>query len=332
MLRPPLREVVVSALEIRGLDVSLGGTPILHGIDLTVSDGEAVALLGPSGSGKTTLLYAVAGFVTPTGGEIAISGRVVSGLGRFEPSERRSVGFVFQNYALWPHLTAGATVAYPLERAGMTPEDATLQAGALLAMVGIAELSGRKPAELSGGQQQRVGLARAMARHASVYLLDEPTAHLDSALRADVQEELAVRMTADGAAAIYATHDSVEAMAIADRVVLMREGRIVQSGAPDVVYSRPVDLWAARLTGPAWELDGAVVGEQAGRVVVRPDWVEPDGGLSGRITAVWFRGPFTDYRIETAAGSVEMRRPGAPEWVQGDGVSVRVVKWWAVED
>ncbi|MFH2071532.1 MAG: ATP-binding cassette domain-containing protein, partial [Actinomycetota bacterium] len=172
----------MSALEIRDLDVSLGGTPILHGVDLSVAEGEAVALLGPSGSGKTTLLYAVAGFVTPTGGEIAIGGRTVSGPGRHTAPERRSVGFVFQNYALWPHLTAAETVAYPLQRSGIPAAEAASEAGALLARVGIPDLAGRKPAEMSGGQQQRVGLARALARKAALYLLDEPTAHLDAAL------------------------------------------------------------------------------------------------------------------------------------------------------
>ncbi len=318
----------MTALEIRGLDVSLGGEPILRGIDLSVADGEAVALLGPSGSGKTTLLYAVAGFVVPTDGEIVIGGRPVCGPGVDVAPERRSVGFVFQNYALWPHLTAGETVAYPLERGGAGAADARARAEALLAMVGIPDLAGRKPSELSGGQQQRVGLARALARKASLYLLDEPTAHLDAALRSDLQGELAARMTADGAAAIYATHDSAEAMAIADRVVLMRDGRIVQSGAPDEVYARPVDLWAARLTGPAREVDGPMVGAAEGPVVVRPDWVEPGEGLTGTVGAVWFRGPHTDYRIETPAGPLEMRRPGAPQWAPGDAISVRVRHWW----
>ena len=321
----------MSALEIRGLDVAIAGAPILSGIDLSVDAGEAVALLGPSGSGKTTLLYAIAGFVTPTAGDISIGGRTVFGPERIEPPERRSIGFVFQNYALWPHLTAVRTVAYPLEREGIDPGEAAARAEALLAMVGIGELAGRKPAELSGGQQQRVGLARALARRAAVYLLDEPTAHLDSALRADLQEELALRMTADGAAAIYATHDAAEAMAIGSRVVLMRDGRIVQSGTPDEVYSRPVDLWAARLTGPASEIDGAAVGGPPGRVVVRPGWVEPGEGLAGTVEAVWFRGPFSDYRIGTAAGALEMRRQAAVEWQPGEAISVRVTRSWPVE-
>jgi len=307
----------------------LGCTPILHGLDLVIAQGEAVALLGPSGSGKTTLLYAVAGFVTPTAGEIEIAGEAVCGPNRFVPPERRSIGFVFQNYALWPHLTAGQIVAYPLERAGVPAAAAAEQAVTLLGLVGIGDLAGRKPAELSGGQQQRVGLARALARRAGLYLFDEPTAHLDSALRADLQEELVARMTVDGAAALYATHDSDEALAVADRVVILRDGRVVQSGTPDEIYGQPVDLWAARLTGPAWQVAGVAVGADEDEVLVRPDWVVPGEGIEGTVEAVWFRGPHTDYRITTAAGTLEMRRPSHPQWSAGDGISVRVERWWA---
>jgi len=321
----------MTALAIRGLDVSLGGTPILHEIDLTVEHGEAVALLGPSGSGKTTLLYAIAGFVTSTAGTVAIDGRQVTGPDGGVSPEHRSVGFVFQNYALWPHLSALKTVAYPLERDGKTIEQAHAEAEDLLAMMGIGDLGARSPSELSGGQQQRVGVARALARHAALFLLDEPTAHLDAALRSELQRELATRMTDSGAAAVYATHDAAEAMAIADRVVLMREGRIVQVGTPTEVYDRPVDLWAARLTGPAWEIDGKAVGA-AGRVLVRPDWIEPGEGLDGTVRDVWFRGSFTDYRIETAAGVLEMRRFGAPEWTEGEAVLLSLNRWWPVNE
>jgi ABC-type Fe3+/spermidine/putrescine transport system ATPase subunit len=318
----------VTVLEIRSLDVSLGGTPILHEIDLSVEHGEAVALLGPSGSGKTTLLYALAGFVTPTAGTIEIDGRQVTSPDGGVSPENRSIGFVFQNYALWPHLSALQTVAYPMERAGKTIAQAHPAAEDLLKMMGIGDLGGRKPSELSGGQQQRVGVARALARHAALYLLDEPTAHLDAALRSELQRELAIRMTDNGAAAVYATHDASEAMAIADRVVLMREGRIVQVGTPTEVYDRPVDLWAARLTGPAWEIDGKAVGT-AGRVLIRPDWIEPGEGLDGTVGDAWFRGSFTDYRIQSAAGALEMRRFGSPEWTSGDSISLSINRWWS---
>jgi len=320
----------VTALRVTGLDVALGGTPVLHGVDLVVESGEAVGLLGPSGSGKTTLLYAIAGFVVPTAGEIEIAGEVVSGSGRNLPPEHRSLGMVFQNYALWPHLTAAEIVAYPLQRAGHSTGDSLREAGSLLDLMGIGELSGRKPAEMSGGQQQRVGLARALARRAGLYLLDEPTAHLDSALRADLQQELAERMRTLAAAAIYATHDAAEALAVADRVVLLREGRVVQVGTPAQVYGEPVDLWAARLTGPAWELPGTAVGTGEARVLVRPDWVAPGAGVPGVVEAAWFRGPHTDYLLRIEAGRLEMRRTGPPQWAAGDRVEVRIERWWPV--
>jgi ABC-type Fe3+/spermidine/putrescine transport system ATPase subunit len=319
----------VSALEVRDLHVELGGAPILRGIDLKVSAGEAIALLGPSGSGKTTLLYALAGFVEPSGGEIRIAGREVSAAGRVVPPEQRAVGFVFQNYALWPHLDARETVAYPLRRAGASREEAGAEAERLLRLVGIGDLAGRRPSELSGGQQQRVGLARALARRARLYLLDEPTAHLDSALRAGLQEELAARMTTDGAAAIYATHDAAEALAVGSRVAVLGEGRIVQTGTPADIYERPAGLWTARLTGAAWQVPGWAVGAGS-PVIVRPEWVGPgEGGLDATVEAVWYRGPHTDYRLVTPEGTLGMRRPGPPEWGSGDALRVQIRRWWA---
>ncbi|MCB2224515.1 MAG: ABC transporter ATP-binding protein [Actinobacteria bacterium] len=317
----------MSALRVSGLEVSLGGTRVLDGIDLEVAPGEAVALLGPSGSGKTTLLGTVAGFVVPDAGTVSLGGEVVSGGGRSVPPEARSVGFVFQNYALWPHLSAAETVAYPLLRAGAAAGEAREEAARLLDLMGLGGLAARRPAEMSGGQQQRVGVARALARRARLYLLDEPTAHLDSALRTDLQAEIAARMTADGAAALYATHDAAEAMAVAGRVVVVREGRIVQQGTPAEVYARPADVWAARLTGPAWEIDGAAAGVAAGRVLVRPEWVEPGEGMAATVRHAWFRGPHTDYRLDTPAGEMAMRRPGPPEWRPGDAITVTVARW-----
>ena len=320
----------MTALAVRGLDVALGGSPVLRGVSVEVASGEALALLGPSGSGKSTLLSAIGGFVVPTAGEIEIGGRMVSGPATHEPPERRGVGFVFQNYALWPHLSALRTVAYPLEREGASPESARAEAARLLETVGIGDLGHRRPAELSGGQQQRVGVARALARRASLYLLDEPTAHLDSALRSGLQRELAGRMTADGAAAVYSTHDAVEAMAVADRVALMRDGSIVQVGSPAGVYEHPVDLWAARLTGPAWEIDGAAAGVAEGPILVRPEWVEPGAGLAATVAGAWFRGAFTEVRLDTPAGTLEMRLPGRPAAAPGEEMPVRVTRWQAV--
>ena len=287
-------------LECRNVTVAYSGDPVLDSLDLVVGQEEVVAVLGPSGSGKTTLLYAVAGFIDLLAGDISMGGRTVANADGGQPPELRDVGFVFQHYALWPHLDAVETVAYPLRRRGLDPSAAREQAQDLLDRMGIADLAHRRPAELSGGQQQRVGLARALAGRPALYLFDEPTAHLDTSLRVALQEQLAEQRRASGAAAVYATHDSGEALAIADRIALLRNGSVVQVGSPEEVYDRPVDLWAAKLTGPASviEVDVAQAGNREivirceGRTVkvsgasaatgwasmlVRPDWADLEG-------------------------------------------------------
>lgn len=337
--------VPAPALECRRLTVSYGSRAVLSDLDLTVGPGEAVVLLGPSGCGKTTLLYTVAGFVPVQSGEVLLSGELVADTRGSRPPEERGVGVVFQNYALWPHLSALETVAYPLRREGMSKAEARAQGMVFLHRMGIAGLATRKPAQLSGGEQQRVGVARALARRAGLYLFDEPTAHLDTALRAVLQDELAAQRAVLGAAILYATHDVTEALAVADRVALLREGRVVQVAAPHEVYEQPVDMWAARLTGPAAvvvvqvvrvrsarsfdlevaghriEVAAGTAGEaRAGRALglVRPEWARLGGPLPGRVVAVRYRGPETDYRLETPAGTVEVREPGVPRARVGD--------------
>lgn len=339
------------AVHCRGVAVAYGRVIALDAVDLVVDPGQAVALLGPSGAGKSTLLHVLAGFVAPTRGEVDVAGQTVATPARSVPPERRAVGVVFQHYALWPHMSALDTVAYPLRRRGVRARDARRQALELLERMGIPELAGRRPAELSGGQQQRVGLARALAREAAVYLFDEPTAHLDTALRATLQEEMTDRRRELGAAAVYATHDAGEALAVADRVVLLREGRVVQSGAPKEVYEQPVDLWAAQLTGPASLLDGPtrpaghgrvalqVAGESVvvpgggaagGTALVRPEWVDLGGALPGKVDQVWYRGPHTDYRLDTPLGFVEVRRPGPPQAARGEVTDWSLRRVWLV--
>ena len=250
-------------VEARQISVGYGRTLVIDGLDLTVAAGEMVVLLGPSGSGKTTILAAIAGFVPIRSGELRISGRTVASAHRQEPPERRDVAVVFQASALWPHLSAIDTVAYPMRRRGMPVAAAGREARAILERFGIEHLADRRPAEMSGGEQQRVGLGRAVARGAALQLFDEPTAHLDGPLRDRLLEEIATTRRETGAAGIYATHDTAEALAIADRVALIRAGRVVQVGSPIEVYDAPVDGWAARLTGPASELDAVVIGPVA---------------------------------------------------------------------
>ena len=307
------------ALELRAVVVTYGGRAVVDGVSLRVAPGEVLALLGPSGSGKSTLLGAIAGFVTPAAGEIRLGGRVVAGGGRVVPPDRRGVGMVFQDHALWPHLSALDTVAYPLRRRGWGKDDARGDAAEVLDLLRIRHLADRRPAELSGGEQQRVGLGRALARQPALYLFDEPTAHLDTHLRGLFLEELAERRREQGAAAVYATHDAEEALGLADRVALLSDGRLVQVGTPLEVYEQPVDAFAARLTGPVSEIDDP---HRAGaRVLVRPGWALFGGWLRGRVRAVRFRGPYSDHLLATPYGELLVREPGPPSAAVGDDVT-----------
>ncbi|MCA1736062.1 MAG: ABC transporter ATP-binding protein [Actinobacteria bacterium] len=310
---------MTAAVECRNVSVAYGANTVLDSIDLAVADGETLGLLGPSGSGKTTLLLAIAGFVPLQTGEIEIKGQVVSGPRQFAPPERRALGMVFQNYALWPHLDAADTVAYPLRRAGIEKREARRQAIELLSDLELSDLAGRKPSELSGGQQQRVGLARALARKAAIFLFDEPTAHLDAAIRQAVTEEIARRRAEHGTAAIFSTHDAAEALAASDRVAILRSGRLVQIGTPRQVYEEPFDLWSARLTGPA-----SLVGDD----IVRPEWVVPGSDLKGTVIEVWYRGTHTDYTVSTEAGPLYIRLLGPPQLEVGAAQGWTISRSW----
>jgi ABC-type Fe3+/spermidine/putrescine transport system ATPase subunit len=339
-----------------GVCVEYAGVSALKEVDLTVEHGEVVALLGASGSGKSTLLHAVAGLVPVARGEVWVAGQRVAARRHSTPPEQRPVGLVFQNFALWPHLSVLDTVAYPLRRAGRSRAEATATATGLLAGLDIAHLARRRPAELSGGEQQRVGLARALARDARLYLLDEPTAHLDTHLRAAFQDAVLARQRDTGAAVVYATHDAAEALALADRVALVVDSKLIQIGSPMTVYAQPVNAAAAVLTGPCSVLT-AVVGAagddvlsvdvggtatlvpgvgRAGaprprRLLVRPDWVREGGPLLGRISIVGFRGPHTDYHLETAAGPLLLHQPGPPRHVTGETMSWTLERAWVLD-
>jgi ABC-type sugar transport system ATPase subunit len=318
---------VPDALDVRGLTVAYGPTTVLDSVNLSVGSSEVLALLGPSGSGKSTLLNAIAGFIAVRSGEITLGTRLVATPKRADPPERREVAFVFQDYGLWPHLTALDTVAYPLRRRGVPKEAARAQAQEILDRLGIGGLADRKPAQLSGGEQQRVGLGRALARQAVLYLFDEPTAHLDAHLRDVFLGEIAARRRETGAAAIYATHDAAEALGLADRVALLVEGRVIQVGTPQQLYAEPVSPAAARLTGPASILSG-----RGGPLLVRPDWVRFGGDRAGVVVDVQFRGSYTDYALQTAEGDLLLRSPATPTHERGADITWSLDHAWLLPD
>ena len=233
------------AVELRGLTLRYDGAPVVRGVDLRVERGELTALLGPSGCGKTTLLRAIAGFERPVGGSISIHGETVAGDGRWVPPERRRVGMVFQDGALFPHLSVRRNVEYGVDGR----PDGDERVARALEMTGLAVLADRYPDELSGGQQQRVALARALAPGPRVVLLDEPFGALDAALRDRLRGEVREVLRAAGATAVLVTHDQEEALSVADRVAAMRRGRILQIGRPEEIYRRPASLEVAEILG-----------------------------------------------------------------------------------
>jgi ABC-type Fe3+/spermidine/putrescine transport system ATPase subunit len=318
--------VTTEVLQVRGLSVSYDDTPALDDVHLSVEPGEMLALLGPSGSGKSTLLHTVAGFHSPSAGEVWLEGNKVASPEREVPPERRNVAMVFQNYALWPHITALDTVAYPMRRRGVRRTEARLDAARILSRLGVGNLAHRRPAELSGGEQQRVGLGRALARNAALYLFDEPTAHLDTHVRGVFLDELMTRLRDTGAAAVYATHDAEEALGVADRVALLARGQVVQVGTPEDVYHRPVDLWAARLTGPVSLLE-----TPDGPVMVRPEWARLEGERTATVLEVRFRGPHSDLLLETEEGRLLVREPGSPRHAPGERVGWRLYESWSAQ-
>jgi ABC-type Fe3+/spermidine/putrescine transport system ATPase subunit len=262
-----------------------GTKAALDSVDLDVEPGSFTVLLGPSGSGKTTLLRCVAGIEQPTAGTVAIDGELVAGDGNRVPPEKRGLAMVFQDYALWPHLDARANVAFALRRLSLTKAEARRRADAMLDRLGLALLATRYPNELSGGEQQRVALARALVAGVGLVLFDEPLSNLDADLRDQLRLEIATLVRDCGATALYITHDQGEAFALADRIVVLRAGRIVQAGLPEEIFHEPADAFVARFTGVAGELPvRSVLSMDAGSIAT-VSLAPPLGPAEIRVTA-----------------------------------------------
>ncbi|WP_050629672.1 ABC transporter ATP-binding protein [Bradyrhizobium viridifuturi] len=237
------------------------GRPAIDGVSFNVPAGEIVVLLGPSGCGKTTTLRCVAGLEHPTGGEISISGRVVSSPARgvLVPPRARNLGMVFQSYAVWPHMTVRQNVSYPLKHRTVGHTDAARMVEDALALVGLSDYADRPVVALSGGQMQRVALARSMVYRPQLLLLDEPLSNLDAKLRLRLRDDLRVILKQTGMTALYVTHDQAEAVVLGDRIGVMRDGKLLQMDTPDVIYNHPADLFVANFTGATNELAGRLV-------------------------------------------------------------------------
>ncbi len=243
-------------LQLSSVSASHPGTPVLHGIDLTVPTGTTTAVLGPSGCGKTTLLRVVAGFMRPDSGEVRLGDELVAGPRTFVPPEKRGFGYVAQEGNLFPHLDVGANIAYGLGR-GERRERTRVRE--LLELVGLpGDMAARRPDQLSGGQQQRVALARALARRPLIVLLDEPFSALDPELRVATREAVARALRHEEATVVLVTHDHAEALSFADQVAIMHDGRFVQVGPPAEVYRAPSDRRAATSLGEASFLAGVL--------------------------------------------------------------------------
>jgi iron(III) transport system ATP-binding protein len=269
------------AVAVSGLEKSLGGKAVLSGVSLTVETGSLTAILGASGSGKTTLLRLIAGLERPDRGAISLAGRIVDSSREHTPPERRRIGYVPQEGALFPHLTVAANVGFALRRGGLRRVSAeSKRVAELIEMVGLAGFERRMPHHLSGGERQRVALARALANGPDILLLDEPFSSIDAELRATMRREVVDVIRQAEATAILVTHDQDEALSIADRVAVLQHGTIVQFDEPAVLYRRPVNAEVARFIGHANLLFGRLE-DGVVRSILGPIAVELDSSLQG---------------------------------------------------
>ena len=325
-------------VDVVGVDKSFDDTRVLRAIDLRIDPGESLALLGPSGCGKTTLLRLIAGLDRPDAGSISVGGEPVAGEGTWVPPEKRNIGMVFQDWALFPHLSVAKNVGYGLDRA----ERKTGRVEEALDMVGLSDLGDRMPDTLSGGQQQRVALARAIAPRPSVLLLDEPFSNLDSALRVGVRTEVHRLLVELGITSVFVTHDQEEAFVLGDRVAVMQAGVIEQVGSPQEIYQVPHSSWIARFVGDVNLISGTghgtVVETVLGTVpladpangpidvLIRPEDLALSADGPHEITLTEYYGHDMMVTVSLNDGSeLNVRAPARASWVRGDRVNIAYI-------
>ncbi|MCC6609724.1 MAG: ABC transporter ATP-binding protein [Burkholderiales bacterium] len=329
----------MSEIVLEEVSKHYGAVRAVDGVSLRAAAGKFLVLLGPSACGKSTVLRLIAGLEEPTQGRIFIGGHDVT---RLEPDKRR-VSMVFQSYALFPHLSVAENIVFGLKVRRTPRPEREERLARVATLVGLTEVLARKPAQLSGGQRQRVALARAIAAENKICLMDEPLSNLDAQLRHGMRVEIRALQQRLGMTVVYVTHDQVEAMSMADRVILMRQGRIEQEGAPEELYAQPATMFAARFIGtPAMNLvalaDGprgatirgapetpVLAGPGAGRVLgVRPEHVALTGepGVPGSVASAEYHGADTILEVRVGDETLFVRAPGRREL--GPGARVRL--------
>jgi iron(III) transport system ATP-binding protein len=249
----------MSVLEVRNFEKAFGAYKAVRNVSFALGEGEILAIVGPSGCGKTTTLRCIAGLERPTGGQIAISGQTIASESVFVPPDKRDIGMVFQSYALWPHKTVFQNIAYGLEIRREGKDKIAEAVTRSLKLVGLVGLDQRYPSELSGGQQQRVALARSVINRPKILLLDEPLSNLDAKLRERMRDDIKALIKTLKISAVHITHDQTEAMGIADRIIVMRDGHIEQEGSARELYRRPASRFVADFIGSVSFLDGRIV-------------------------------------------------------------------------
>jgi putative spermidine/putrescine transport system ATP-binding protein len=340
----------MTEVSIEGLTKDYGSSLAVNGISVKIADGEFISLLGPSGCGKTTTLKMIAGFEDATAGAIRFDGQDVVNV----PAEKRDIGMVFQNYALFPHMTVAQNLAFGLEMRRVSRSDIATRMARVLDMVQLSGYADRYPRQLSGGQQQRVALARALVIEPRILLLDEPLANLDAKLREEMRVFIRDLQKRVGITTVYVTHDQAEAMTMSDRVVVMFGGRIAQHGSPSDIYERPVTLEVAQFVGQVNILEGKVVSPAAddltlvdtvlGQFLVRgvapdangtvtltlrPEAVElasaDTGGAQATVSASYYSGSLVDYRLTLDNGqTINVQTFPRNRWTAGDRVTIKV--------